>query len=808
MKNDIKKIGNYPSPFVNDKVKETKEYGLSYFKKMYEDWAGKSNQAYEAKRRRFLKNRRYAEGIQDVAKYKDLLDVEGDTSYLNLDWSQVSIVPKFTDVVVNGLINQDYDVLASAVDDIAVDEKQMAKQQMITKMLANPFLEKMSQMTGQDLQDKGFIPSDMDEVEIHMQLNHKLEYEIAIEQVIKYVMENNNFEEVKHRLLRDLVVLNIGVIKTDTHKERGVVINYVDPINFVTSYSTNPSFSGIQHAGEVRTITISELKKMASDQLTEEEYETIANLYRGKNGNPNSYSNAYTYDSSTESYSFEYDDFSVDILEGEFLSINKYNFEKKENNFGTFSINKKDYDYEPSKKTKTKREKISKDIKVVYKGKYFIGTDYIFDYALAENMTRKDSDLSETSLSYIVYAPNLFRMVNKSLVERMIPFADQIQIAHLKLQQLIAKARPKGLMIEVGGLEGVVKWDGGELNPLELQNIYDQTGNFYYRRKDDDGNMTNYPPIQELENGIGRDVVQLIQIYNHNLQMIRDVTGINEMRDASTPDKDSLVGVQKMALLASNNATRGINSAYLNIVKRMSEEITLRAKDILLYDKPFKIYTSALGKGTMNVLKVNKDVGLHEYGITLQVAPDDQERAMLEQNIQISLAQKELKLEDAMLIRDVKNIKLANQLLAVRRKRHMQEQQMIAQQQSQMNAQMQQQSLQMNAQIKEREAQVEGQVESQLLQIKGQNEQNRLQAEYQLKEQFEQAQHQRKLVEIEMMNKINSEKEDGKEDRRDKRVDKTAHNQSKLIEQRKGTGAPIENPDDKVNIEELEWMKK
>ena len=121
---------------------------------------------------------------------------------------------------------------------------------------------------------------------------------------------------------------------------------------------------------------------------------------------------------------------------------------------------------------------------------------------------------------------------------------------------------------------------------------------------------------------------------------------------------------------------------------------------------------------------------------------------------------------------------------------------------------MQQQSLQMNAQIKEREAQVEGQVESQLLQIKGQNEQNRLQAEYQLKEQFEQAQHQRKLVEIEMMNKINSEKEDGKEDRRDKRVDKTAHNQSKLIEQRKGTGAPIENPDDKVNIEELEWMKK
>tara|TARA_Y100001937_G_scaffold76181_2_gene103475 strand:+ start:11 stop:1084 length:1074 start_codon:yes stop_codon:yes gene_type:complete len=335
-------------------------------------------------------------------------------------------------------------------------------------------------------------------------------------------------------------------------------------------------------------------------------------------------------------------------------------------------------------------------------------------------------------------------MNNKSLVERMMPFADQIQLVHLKMQQLIAKTRPKGMAIELGSIEGVTKGDGNTFTPLEIQDVYEQTGNLYFRVLDDGGAATGSPrPVQELSGGIGGALQELILAYRYNLERLREVTGVNEVREGSAPNKESLVGVQKMALLASNNATRFINDAYVNIMERTAFSASLALQDLVQYKGAYKGYVDAIGETTLKVVDIGKDVTLHDFGIKVQALPDEEEKQMIEQNIQQSLAQKELRLEDAIMVRNIGNIKLANQMLILRRKKYAKEQAEKAQRDMQMNAQVQQQSAQQAAQA---QAQVE--------QMKQQSETQRLQTEFQLKEQFAQAEHERKMEEIRLQGDI------------------------------------------------------
>jgi len=383
-------------------------------------------------------------------------------------------------------------------------------------------------------------------------------------------------------------------------------------------------------------------------------------------------------------------------------------------------------------------------------------------------------------------------MKSRSLVDRMIPFADQIQLAHLKIQHVIAKSRPKGAAFEIGSLENVSKGDGGTFTPMELQEIYDQTGNIYYRRIDDEGQMTGAMPIQELENGIGRDFNTLIGVYNHNMQMIRDVTGVNEARDASQPSSEALVGVQKLALLASNNATRDVNDAYLNSTRRLSQCISMRMQDLINYKGLHSMYSNVIGDTAMHSIDMMKKLSIHEFGITLDVAPSEEEKQLMEQNIQVSLAQKELRLEDAIMIRSIRNIKMANQMLILRREKYRQEQEEQARQASEQNAQLQQQSAQQSAQLKQQEMQSEMQIEQSKIQSKAEAEMQLKQLDYQLKEKFEQAQHERKLREIELGNLGKEGAANIQGDVRKSVQQQSAMNQSQMIEQRQGKRGPLE----------------
>ena len=786
----VKKVGGYPSPFVPPEQKEKIEYGLAYFKKMYHDWKDNADMKVDSRRSRYIKARTYAQGSQNVSKYKDLLDVEGDSSYLNLDWTPVNIIPKFVDLIVNDLCNQEYEIVANAIDPISETLREKDKKTLFAKMLIHPAMKDFNKATGYDVEQKGYIPQTQEELDIHMALNYKQSTEIAVENGVKFVMDINNYNSIKKAVIRDLLVCGIGATKTSIDPNTGVKIKYVDPSNLVTSYTNNEDYSDIQHAGEVYTITIGELKRIAGDQLTEQDYEKIAKEYAGKNHN---YDMSPNYESYMNEYQdeFEYDKYRVTVMDAEFLSVNELKYEKKKNAYGGYTVTKKKGSYKKPKKSKFERELIKTSVKVVYSGKWIVGTDYCINYGLAKNMMRNKSNLTETKLSYVVYAPGTHKMVNKSMVERMIPFADQIQLAHLKLQQVIAKARPKGAAFELGALENVSKGDGGTFTPLELQEIYDQTGNIYYRTMSDTGEPSGAVPVQELENGIGSDMEKLISVYAHNLQMIRDVTGVNEAREGAKPPSEALVGVQKLQIMASNNATRNINDGYLSITKRVAECVVMRLQDVLESKSKKKSYTNAIGKSAVTMFGVNQDISINEFGITLDVAPDEQEKSQLEANLQMSLAQKEIRLEDVITIRRIKNVKLANQVLMFRRKKYQEEEERKAKEAQKMNANIQKQSNEQQSKLKLQETEFMARIEQAKIESEAQADLRRLEAEFKLKNQLEDMNHQRRMKEIALNNSGKKEVADVSGKIKLDSQDKAAYNQSRLVEQKRDRALPL-----------------
>jgi len=724
----IEDIGGYPSPLASKAVKDSKAFGLKYFKKMYSEWDGGNNSNLLNKRRRYRRARAYAAGTQSIEKFKTQLSTSGDEAYMNLDWETVGIVNKFVDVIVNGLVEQEYEMTVTAIDRTSLNKRVKDRGKFFINMLNVDYNKEFAKKSGMPEADRGFTPATSEELDLYMDLNYKQKNEIAMEVALSAIKALNDYDEVRQQVLKDLVALNLGVAKTITDPKKGIRIEYVDPANFIYSKSNSPDCKKVVHAGEIKYLTLGEIRRMSKPgDLTEEDLKKIADNVKGEHSNPTTYSTeAISSDLGYDEY--EFDSFTIPVLDGVFKSDYNLVYEKKENRHGGENIYRKEDTYKLPKRSKYKRELVKENAAIYYKGLYIIGTDYLLNYEVAKNMIRKKSTLDDTPIPYIIY-----QIEGKSLVERMMPFADQIQLVHLKMQLMIAKARPKGVAIELRSMENVAKGDGATFTPLELQDIYDQTGNFYYRNKDDDGTPGSARPITELTGGIGSEMQNFIALYNHNMQLIRDVTGVNEARDATQPSSKALIGTQKLALIASNNATRHINTGELNISRRVAEHCMLRLQDVINYSPLKKKYVAMLGEAVMESISMGKDFHLNEFGLVITLAPDEAERQVFESNVQMSLQQKELRLEDAIFVRSINNVKLANQSLVIRRKKYQEEQaeQMQAQQQAEMQKIQAQQQAEM--QKIQAEAAQEFQMKEKLEMLSHENEMERLQLEYDLK---------------------------------------------------------------------------
>ena len=486
---------SFPNPLAEQEEKLSEEYGMAYAKAIESQWNGSSpdDSAINRRNREFHRNRKYANGTQDVGIYKRLLNNldpnNNDGTLLNLDFSPVPILPKFARIVTNKVLSREMYPNVEAIDPLSTSFKDKEKKKMQMLVRNRQLLMDLKKAHGIVVnQDPDQIPETLEEAEIFMGTNVKIDAEIAAQLATQATLVWNKFNETTfRRAVEDLVSCGMCVVKRSNDPSYGITIDYIDPKDFVHSYTEDPNFADISYAGSVRRVSIADLKRMAGDKLTEEQFKKIAEKSASKNGNDSAKMNKSYYDNQARRTVYGYDEYVVEILDFEFLSTDRMFFEEKENKYGNTGFYVKGYNYKQRTGGVFERVPHSLDITNVYGGTYVLGCGYLFDYGLKANMPRNMHDLSRTRMSYSVVATNLDNMVPKSMIGSTKGFADMLQLTHLKIQQAIAKAKPDGLIIDIEGLENVQLGKGGELQPLDLHDIYEQTGVFYYRSKKPDG---------------------------------------------------------------------------------------------------------------------------------------------------------------------------------------------------------------------------------------------------------------------------------------------------------------------------------
>jgi hypothetical protein len=770
---------SFPSQTVSDQEKASLDYGMQVSRAIEQEWfrKGGSGNRYAKYYSNFHQLRLYARGEQSVQKYKNELSINGDLSYLNLDWTPVPIISKFVDIVANGLSNKSYDITAFAQDPFSVKNRTEYAEAIEKDMNTKNALINLKENLGMDFsqtQDLENLPETNEELDLHMQMSYKQNVEVAEEEVINTVLSANKYEEIKRRLAHDLTVIGIAATKTRFEKSQGIVVDYVDPACMVYSYTEDPGFQDIYYVGEVKAISTPELKKQFPD-LSDEEMEEIE-----RNGGGSQYVTG----------GGNYDDNTVQVMYFEYKTYMNQVFKIKKTEQGLEKALQKTDSFNPPQNDNF--ERISRSIEVLYTGAKVIGTNIMLEWKMAENMTRPNADTTKVEMNYCISAPKMYKGRIESVVSKITGFADMIQLTHLKLQQVMSRIVPDGVFLDMDGLAEVDLGNGTSYNPAEALNMYFQTGSIVGRSLTQDGDINRGKvPIQELSTSSGQAKIQsLIGTYQYYLQMIRDVTGLNEARDGSLPDKDALVGVQKLAANASNTATRHLLDSLLFITLRVCENISLKVADLI--ENPFteNSLMNSISTFNTNTLKEFMELQLHDFGIFLELEPEEEEKALLEKNIQIALQTGGVSLSDTIDIRQIKNIKIANQFLKLKQEKNIKREQ----EQKQANIQAQAQA---NAQASEAAAMAEVQKQQALAETKIQIEQSKsqfdiqkMQQEAEIKKQLMEVEFQYNMQLAQAQSGVKQGNETYKEDRKDDRTKIQPPQQSELIDQRKNDSLP------------------
>ena len=772
----------FPSQVVSDAEKASIEYGTQVAQAIEQEWFSQgrtSGNRYLTNWNNFHMLRSYARGEQSIQKYKDELAINGDLSYLNLDWKPVPILSKFVDIVVNGISSKTYDIKAYAQDPESIKKRTSYASKIYEDMLSKEYLDNLKNTLGIDLYQTpstNIIPETTEELELHMQLSYKQSVEIAEEEAISSVFAQNKYDLIRRRLNMDLAVCGIAAAKTSFNTAEGITVDYVDPAYMVYSYTEDPNFEDIYYVGELKAITIAELKKEFPN-ISEEELKRI----QAMPGNKSYITGWGDYDSNT-----------VQVLYFDYKTYHNQVFKIKQTDQGLMKAIEKPDTFNPPENDMF--ERVSRSIEVLYSGAKVLGTNTMLKWELAENMSRPYADTTKVKMNYAICAPRIYKGRIESLVSKCTGFADMIQITHLKLQQVISRMVPDGVYLDMDGLAEVDLGNGTNYNPAEALNMYFQTGSIVGRSLTQEGDMNpGKVPIQELNSGTGAGKIQsLIQTYQYYLQMIRDVTGLNEARDGSLPDRNTLVGLQKLAANASNVATRHIVQSSLFLTLKLAENISLKVADALEFPLTRSSLQNSISTYNIKTLDEVVNLNLHDFGIFLELEPDEEEKQQLEANIQIALQAKNIDVEDAIDLRQIKNLKLANQMLKVKRKEKAKQDQLA--QQANIKAQSEAQAAAAEktalAEVQKQQAISGANVEYE--KAKSEFEKDRMQLQSQLDQQKMMQQHKNdmELKQLEVQQQQQKEKEI--EDRKDKRIKMEGTQQSKMIQQRQ-TDSPAIN---------------
>lgn len=666
----------FPSHYVNPRLKtDSPKWMLGMAKAIWNEFNQATKNSFNRGATRYAKNKRYSLGKQDTSVYKPMFEISEDenSSFINLDFSPPAIIPKFKRIVMNKFGKIDFTVTANAIDPYAMEDRQSYEAEERANIKTRGLLQDLG--LPEDVLNSGELdqPKDEEELAIKMEFGYKHNMAIDIEKRIDAIF---NQERLPDQLssIRDLLWdTGVAGFKSFTDVKTGKVgFRYIAPEQLVISPTKDPFCRDVWYAGETVFMTIEEIRREAPD-IDEKDLVKIHEKYK---------SSHITTSNFLDKTAYSYDSTKVPVLDFEVLSYDSYKYEKRKDKRGNPVLGRTS-----SESDKSGREYMDDDKKCVYRGKWVLETDVLFNYGPKSDVVRKASSLWDTKLSYIIVAPELNQMETSPIVENIIPIVDQIVIAWYKLQNVIAKARPKGILIEIGALEDISMGDGGEgkMTPLQILDMFTQTGTLVYRRMNLGGEPTNYRPIEELNNGLGEEAGQYFNVISNYMSMIREMIGFNDLTDGSTPDPKTLNGVAAHAVEATNNAIHHLLNAERFLIERLADDIAVRVHDSITLKKN-SIYRNILGPQTVKSLKEDKNHIHREYGIVIEYNADPAEKQQLDRDIEIALQSGQITINDKYAVKSVRNRKQAEQLLAYRVKKNLENQAKQKEQDAMVNA--------------------------------------------------------------------------------------------------------------------------
>ena len=701
--------------------------GYKIAKEIENEWFLGTDHKFNIKADKYHQLRKYARGEHSVETSKSLIVKDGDKeSFTNYDFSPIQILPKFKDKLVNDMLPQLYVVEANAVDQYSTDLKNEERNKLRKRMVSKGLDDDMKELFGIDMESmhEGDRPESEEEIDLRMSIDYKPNIEIAVEEALKYTFELNDWDETLFALLNDAV--DIGRIATMATVEpsKGIVLDRIDPAELVWSFSRKRNHSDCWYYGLRKRITVSELQVMTSKVLDMGKNTAIEILTSNTDfikeirGSVDEVNRRANNEENRDPGSMDLNE-KLDVLYYTYKTVNETHHKKKSYKTGATKITpfKGDFNGEETRGF----EVITEKKEVWYEGYLILGTTYFFNHKLVDNLAYdKKTGINRVVPPINMYATSLYEGTAKGMIERCVTLVDKMQTVEIKIQQLVAAAKPSGIRIDVSKINNI-EGAGGAVDYRTIMKIYNETGNEIYASGDGEENEFSQGNIHELNNGVVRGIMDLVAIQNNYLTQLRDAIGLPQGADASMPHPDTAVRVQEQVIRSSNVTVSHVLDSVLKLARYTSNHTFIRIKEVFKYYPHIKdSYIQAVGQVNADLVDSLKNLDLHDLGIFTSLKPNVQALSQLENNIALSLDRQTINLDDAQEVRDIgkDNTKLANQLLRIRREKS--ERKLADREDAKIKLQGEQQS---------NNTQVAGQMEQQKLQITLQIDQARIQSE-------------------------------------------------------------------------------
>lgn len=682
----------YPNPLALDSDKNSAQYGLRVMRAAYDHWnGGNGTESASQRKNRFDYNRAFASGNQPMQEYKDILDLDGEMSVVNLSYDPLPIAIPFLQRLDDRFMQRIEKVQCNTVDPLSQTKREKAKADALFKLKEKERIMELQQEAGVELQEfKEDDPADETELHLRFGFNYKQREEVIMEQGIDLIFYDNDWPVVvKKRILKDLKECGIAQVKPFIDGNGRVKIRFSKPENIIASYTDWDDFRDCQIQGEIYDMSIMAIRMLYPNKISEEKLYELARSKRGINGNSNAEFGDWNPAFNT-ALARPYDNFKVPCVELDLKTLYNLTYETREDRFGKEILEK-------VKVKKEGKKYIDKPYEVDYTGVWIVDTEYLLEWGLCKNMIKPKSNLTEVKLPWVTYMYNNEKMSNKPLVETMIPSIKKMQMISLQQQKIIAAAAPDGFKVDVSTMSDVSLGDGMEsVSPFDLYKIYKQTGVLYYKGIADSDEMgqSRNEPIQPMNVPFSGKLEQLGGEWNQEYDKLMRIIGTNNLDSGNIQNQAVGKGVLQEARQTGESSTNYIYLGYLNMMERTAKICKELLSIILFHGKKYGIeyydgYRHALDSDKVEYIRIEGDEDLEraDFDVKIQAVVDEKEAEFLERNIEIALDRELIDLDDAIRVRQLArtNIKYALYELSYAKRKRKRDRMEEAQQASQSN---------------------------------------------------------------------------------------------------------------------------